>query len=340
MPGIGRGTAFSSSAFALESGKVSPPVKTPRGLAILRVKEIKAPRLPELADVEAKVRAALTARADDRPRLRRARARARRARRPARRSTRSPQSFGLEAARQRRVRRHRHGARPRRGARDGAARAVARPGPDRRPGAHPRRRRAVRGHRRKAFDAAAFATEKAATRATLERNEVNRLLGSLLDQKKREQKVNYDRPLLEQFGLLGQGTAKASLGPSAASRGAAKLAPCASRPLAIHAGGAPDPETGAVAPPIHLCDHLRPRPGLRAALRPPLHPRGQPDRGAARGDARRARRRRAGARLRLGHGGRLDAARGARAGRPRALPPRPLPRRAAGGRASSCRAGG
>ena len=38
---------------------------------------------------------------------------------------------------------------------------------------------------------------------TLERNEVNRLLGSIIEQRKREAKVQYDKPLLEQFGMLG-----------------------------------------------------------------------------------------------------------------------------------------
>ncbi len=56
---------------------------------------------------------------------------------------------------------------------------------------------------RKGFDAAAFAAERDQTRQTLERNEVNRLLGSIIEQRKREAKVQYDKPLLEQFGMLG-----------------------------------------------------------------------------------------------------------------------------------------
>ena len=43
----------------------------------------------------------------------------------------------------------------------------------------------------------------AAAREALERNEVNRLLGSIIEQRKREAKVQYDKPLLEQFGMLG-----------------------------------------------------------------------------------------------------------------------------------------
>ena len=55
---------------------------------------------------------------------------------------------------------------------------------------------------RKSFDPTAYAAEKQTTRESLERNEVNRLLAAIIEQKKREQKVQYDRPLLEQFGML------------------------------------------------------------------------------------------------------------------------------------------
>lgn len=56
---------------------------------------------------------------------------------------------------------------------------------------------------RQRFDPQEFATQRDSLRASLERSELNRMLGSLLDQRKREMKVNYDRPLLEQFNLLG-----------------------------------------------------------------------------------------------------------------------------------------
>ena len=55
---------------------------------------------------------------------------------------------------------------------------------------------------RKGFDAAAFAAERDQTRQALESTEVNRLLGSIIEQRKREAKVQYDKPLLEQFGML------------------------------------------------------------------------------------------------------------------------------------------
>jgi peptidyl-prolyl cis-trans isomerase D len=209
VAGVGRGTAFSSSAFALESGKVSPPVKTPRGFAILRVKEVKAPRLPELADVEAKVRASLTReRMIDRAFAELQRARGELA--GGQTIDEVAKSFGLEARDSGEF--GATGTVPGLGAVPELARLAMSLGQGQIGGPVRTPAGAVLFvvTERKAFDAAAFATEKSATRTNLERSEVNRLLGSLLDQKKREQKVNYDRPLLEQFGLLGQGAGKTS----------------------------------------------------------------------------------------------------------------------------------
>lgn len=59
--GIGRAADFSDTAFTLEEGGVSQPVKVPRGWVILRLAEINAPRVPELATVEAQVRTAVAA---------------------------------------------------------------------------------------------------------------------------------------------------------------------------------------------------------------------------------------------------------------------------------------
>ncbi|MEM8959900.1 MAG: SurA N-terminal domain-containing protein [Acidobacteriota bacterium] len=56
VPGIGQGE-FSATAFALgEPGAVSAPVKIPRGWAILRLAEIRPPRIPELDEVSAEIR--------------------------------------------------------------------------------------------------------------------------------------------------------------------------------------------------------------------------------------------------------------------------------------------
>ena len=60
VPGIGAGTAFSTAAFALKKGEVSQAVQVPQGFAVLYVKDVVPPRTPALAEVEPRVRAALT----------------------------------------------------------------------------------------------------------------------------------------------------------------------------------------------------------------------------------------------------------------------------------------
>jgi len=209
VPGIGRGSAFASSAFALEDGKVSPPVKTPRGMAILRVKEVKAPRLPELSDVEAKVRAAVSReRMIDRTMIELGRGRTEIA--AGKTLDQVAQSFGLEPRASGEF--GANGTVPGLGAAPEVIQAALKlaPGQIGGPVRTPSGAVLFEVTDRRSFDPTAFAAEKAATRASLERSEVNRLLGALLDQKKRAEKVNYDRPLLEQFGLLGEGAGKAS----------------------------------------------------------------------------------------------------------------------------------
>ena len=63
IAGIGRAPDFMAAAFELEPGQTSEPLKLPRGWAILQLKEILPPRLPELAEVEAKVRQAVALKA-------------------------------------------------------------------------------------------------------------------------------------------------------------------------------------------------------------------------------------------------------------------------------------
>ena len=59
MTGIGRAPDFTAAAFDLKVAGLSPPVKLPRGWAILRLEEIKPPRLAPLEEVEADVRKAV-----------------------------------------------------------------------------------------------------------------------------------------------------------------------------------------------------------------------------------------------------------------------------------------
>lgn len=203
VPGIGRGTPFSSAAFALEPGKASTPVKIARGFAILELKEERESRLPELAEVEPRVRQAAERAKSERLAIARLAS--------ARSEIAAGKSFD-DAAKDLEIEVKEGGEFGRDGSVTGlgnapevvAAALAARAGEIAGPVLATQGAVLLEVTARKSFDPAAFAAEKQTTRETLERNEVNRLLAALLEQKKREQKVQYDRPLLEQFGMLGE----------------------------------------------------------------------------------------------------------------------------------------
>ena len=52
------------------------------------------------------------------------------------------------------------------------------------------------------FDRAAFAAASAETRDQLRREEAQRLLSAILAEQREKAGVTYDRPLLEQYGLV------------------------------------------------------------------------------------------------------------------------------------------
>ncbi|HEX6201611.1 MAG TPA: peptidyl-prolyl cis-trans isomerase [Thermoanaerobaculia bacterium] len=56
VPGLGRVPELSEAAFRLEPGGVSDPVEVPRGWAVLLVQEALPPRVPELSEIEPRVR--------------------------------------------------------------------------------------------------------------------------------------------------------------------------------------------------------------------------------------------------------------------------------------------
>lgn len=53
---LGRVAAFNEQAFDMKVNEISKPIKVPRGWVIAKLDEIRPPRLPELAEVEAQVR--------------------------------------------------------------------------------------------------------------------------------------------------------------------------------------------------------------------------------------------------------------------------------------------
>ncbi|MEO7794153.1 MAG: peptidyl-prolyl cis-trans isomerase, partial [Thermoanaerobaculia bacterium] len=201
VAGIGRATPFSAAAFALEAGKTSAPVKIARGFAILSLVSETPARLPALTEVEAKVRpAALRAKAGELALARLVQARG---------ALGSGKSFA-DVAKELAVEVKESGEFGRDGNVEGlsdsrglvTAALAGKTGEVGAPLLTDQGAILYEITARKGFDATAFAAERIQTRQTLERNEVNRLLGSIIEQRKREAKVQYDKPLLEQFGML------------------------------------------------------------------------------------------------------------------------------------------
>jgi peptidyl-prolyl cis-trans isomerase D len=62
VPGLGRDQAFLDTVFSLEPGQLSDPVETQRGWAVVYLEQVLEPRDQELAEVEATVRQQLTQR--------------------------------------------------------------------------------------------------------------------------------------------------------------------------------------------------------------------------------------------------------------------------------------
>ncbi len=58
VAGIGRSADFNAAAFELAADGISEPIQIPRGWVILRLREVQAPRVQELSEVETEVRRA------------------------------------------------------------------------------------------------------------------------------------------------------------------------------------------------------------------------------------------------------------------------------------------
>lgn len=208
VPGIGRQTAFSSTAFALEQGKLSEPVKVPRGWAILRLREVRPPRVPEFAEAEAQVRQVV----ERQKRVERSLAELRAARAAiagGKTLDAVAQELGVAVQESGEFGENDPirglGVVPEVAKEAIAAQAGAIGGPV----ATPQGAVLFQVTDRKRFDPIEFATQKTALRDSLEQQEFGRLLQALIEKRRAELTVNYNRQLLQQFGIVDE-TPKAS----------------------------------------------------------------------------------------------------------------------------------
>ena len=200
IPGIGRNPSFSTAAFALKQGNVSEAVQLPQGWAILYLKEIQAPRAPELKDVEARVRGAVES--DKLQQIATQKLAAARSELAAGKTldqvaaelgvpVKETAEFGGD------------GTIPGIGYNPELAKAVmALPtGQVGGPVADAQGALLFQVTDRKSWDPKLYATNREQTRSTLLRDKLTRLQGALVDQRRRELGVEYDKQLLQTLDM-------------------------------------------------------------------------------------------------------------------------------------------
>jgi peptidyl-prolyl cis-trans isomerase D len=208
IPGIGRGSAFATAAFDLAAGQVSEPVRVPRGWAVLVLREVRPPHAAQFAEVADKARAS----AEAKRRQQMATATLQRARSEAL-GGRSLDDIARELG----VQVQDSGEFGATGTIQGlglaanvAAAALAlNEGQIGGPLETPQGGVLFQVTQRQRFDASQFAASKDETRTTLERQAMSDLLGALIDRQRQELGVNYNRQLLEQWGVVVPGEEKA-----------------------------------------------------------------------------------------------------------------------------------
>jgi peptidyl-prolyl cis-trans isomerase D len=203
VPGIGRGGEFGERAFGAEVGKALPPIRTPRGWVIASLREVKPPRLPEFSEAESKAQNAVTQSKQRElalAELRRAASQVG----PDKTLAQVAQGLGLPA--QESASFGANGAIAGLGQAPELAKAAlaASPGALVGPIALPQGAVLFEVLERKRFDPIEFQRQKQDLRAQVEREELNRLLGALVEKRRQELKVTYSRTVLEQFGIVDE----------------------------------------------------------------------------------------------------------------------------------------
>jgi peptidyl-prolyl cis-trans isomerase D len=199
--GLGYAPAFANAAFALQKGGVSEAVQTPAGWTVLYLKDVKAPRLPELKDVETQVRAALVRQKQQDQALQQLR----QAKAAGKTLDQIAAELGLEVKESSEF--GAQGAIPGIGANPELAKAALalNTGQMGEPVGDAQGALLFEVKERKSWDPIQFAAAREQTRETLRRQKLNDLESSLLEQRRREMDVTFNPQLLEQFGINANG---------------------------------------------------------------------------------------------------------------------------------------
>jgi peptidyl-prolyl cis-trans isomerase D len=202
VPGIGRQPVVGSTVFAMKKGEVSKPVQLPRGWAILFLKDVYPPHSQPLAEVEPRVRQELITEKLQQAALDRLN--------QAKQELAQGKSLDQVAAEL--------GTKVEQSEEFGAngfiqglgynqplAKAALALAPGQVGGPLPAAQGAVlfQVAEKKGFDPKQFAEQRDQIRQQLENDRLSRLMGSILEQRRRELGVAPDRQLLESYGIGG-----------------------------------------------------------------------------------------------------------------------------------------
>jgi peptidyl-prolyl cis-trans isomerase D len=200
VPGIGPNSPFSTTAFALKKGEVSQAVQVPQGWAILYLKDIHPPRLPALAEVEPRVRAAVTGQKLQQAAMGKL-AEARRQMAQGKTLDQVAAELGAEVKETAEF--DGQGTIPGVGYNPELVKAALalQTGQAGGPIADAQGALLFQVTDHKGWDPQQYASNREQTRATLLQEKLSRLQGALIEQRRRELNVKYDRQFLEQLGV-------------------------------------------------------------------------------------------------------------------------------------------
>lgn len=203
---LGYAPAFTNAAFQLEKGKVSEAVQIPRGWAVLLLQEVHEPRVPQLADVQDQVRAAAARERQQRLAVQRLNA----ARAGGKTLDQVAAELGIEAKETPEF--GANGSIPGLGFNPELTKQALKLKVGEMGGPLPDPMGAVlfQVTERKSWDPAEFAENREQTLTTVRQEKLFRARAALVEQRRRELGVEYDRALLESFGMMGDEATPAS----------------------------------------------------------------------------------------------------------------------------------
>jgi len=204
LPGLGRSPQLSAAAFALKAkGDVTEALQVPRGWAVFYLKDIHEPRVPVLTDVEPRIRQALLVQKQQEAAVQKLKAE----RASGKTLDQIATGLNLQVKESQEM-----GAQGGMGLSPDVARAALATEVGKMGDPAPDSQGAVlyEVKERKSWDPIQFAAAKEQTRSTLEQEKLGQLLSALIERRKRELGVEFDRNFLERQGISPEATGQAA----------------------------------------------------------------------------------------------------------------------------------